>query len=149
MDLPPIDEERREHLRRLDDAVARDAAAHARVARQLTRSTRRNIVLMVGALASAGAVFVGSFAFFLTNQQDRQVSTGQTSLENCQQIEGLKLQLRAILRQSLARLPSTEYYRERPAELESAVASTRESIARFAPKDCYRLPAVEAAGLRP
>lgn len=115
--------------------------------------------LMVAALAASAVLLVVSFSYFISYTEDRQVNqtdrlsltmneAGRSVLANCQQIEAVKEQLRAVLKQSLDRLPTIAYYKNRPDELADAVAQTEQSILRFWPRDCYQLPAVKAAGIR-
>lgn len=51
----------------------------------------------------------------------------------CLQTDKLKQGLVVILRRSLQTLPASSYYREHPAELPAAVASSREAIRGVAP----------------
>lgn len=81
----------------------------------------------------------------MRDQAARRVAFAESTLLNCQQIELVKGALRITIQAGLKEVPA--YYRGRPDELRRARERLRVSVARFAPIDCYKLPAVTAAGL--
>lgn len=82
-------------------------------------------------------------------QATRRVDIAQSVLFNCQAIEGVKTELRGTLVDSLQQLPKAAYYQTHPTELLTAVRNTKASIERFSAFDCYTLPNVRDAGLKP
>jgi hypothetical protein len=96
-----------------------------------------------------GLAVIISAAVFLHDQGEREKVSARAVLSNCQQIEAVKGEIRAILERSLAGLPSNAFYREHPEELAKALKNSRDALRRFAPDDCYALPVVRKAGLKP
>ena len=98
--------------------------------------------LMLGLIFAACA---GGFWAFQNQNASQQRAVARTTRQNCQQIELVKGQIRGTVQASVKRLPTISYYRKRPAELKQAISDAEASVARFAPVDCRRLPAVRSA----
>ena len=99
----------------------------------LMESPRVNLrsALLVGALVASIGIFISAFAFYANHARDvedeRAARSGQTALANCQQIEALKDQVRAVL----------------------VNQGVENEARRFEPRNCYDLPTVKAAGIKP
>lgn len=116
-------------------------------------SIRVKHVLMVGALAASVAMFVGMFTIYARDSQKqdraRVQASGQTALANCGQIEAVKQAIRGVLRDTRDRLPMDPDLKNNPDRLSVARASLSADIARFKPRDCYEVPVVKLAGIKP
>jgi hypothetical protein len=110
------------------------------------RSTRLYVTGIVLLVFASGFVAYSVFVYGDT-VHSRRVDNARTALQNCQQIELIKTQIRASVTASQQRLPTIAYYRTHPRELRQALKDSRASITRFHAVDCYQLPAVRAAGL--
>lgn len=109
---------------------------------------REWLVVVVAALVAL--VFLAANAWWLVRVQSQgRHEQAVTALENCTQIEVIKEQIRGSVRESIARLPTIEYYQTRPKELEEAIEAALGSVARFAPADCYASPGVRSEIERP
>lgn len=82
-------------------------------------------------------------------QAQRRIDAGVSVLDNCQGVEAVKAALHATIDANLKQLPHLAYYKARPDELAQAQKDARLSLARFAASNCYALPTVRAAGLKP
>lgn len=96
-----------------------------------------------------GLAVAAAFVVFLKVDSDRQREQARSALSNCQQIEIVKTEIRHTVEASVRRLPRLAYYRDHPDELGPALRDAKASVARFAALDCYALPAVRAADLKP
>ena len=92
-----------------------------------------------------GVAVLAAFWAFHEQNVSQQRAVARTTRQNCQQIELVKGQIRGTVRASVKRLPTIAYYRKRPAELRQAIRDAEASVARFAPVNCQKLPAVRSA----
>jgi hypothetical protein len=98
------------------------------------------LLLAVSFLLAVGTVIGRS-------QNNQTYDQGVTALTNCRGIEDLKAQIFDTATSQITRLPTIAYYREHPGELKAALADAQKTANRFAPNDCYALPAVRSAGI--
>jgi acid phosphatase class B len=114
-------------------------------------------LILVGLTVMAATLFLVVSVLLLSHSEQqrrdglavRRYANAQSVLSNCMQIEVIKRSLREERQTSLKQLGHIVYYREHPDELAAAKKATLESIRRFSAINCYRLPTVKAAGLRP
>lgn len=92
---------------------------------------------------------VAAAAFFIEDDNADDKTVAETIAFNCTQNENVKAQITESVQASVARLPQIAYYKTHPNELKVALEDAKKSIMRFAPIDCYELPAVKKAGVTP
>lgn len=111
-------------------------------------------VVVITALSMVLA-FAAIVAFTQNEQQrrdaqaERRLDNAQSVLFNCRAIEDVKTELRGSLVDSLRQLPRVAYYKNNPNELSAAIRNTKATIERFSAFDCFSLPTVRSAGLKP
>lgn len=120
---------------------------HLRHLRWLTRAELAALVVAVCFFGVAAGVFFHEASARSAAQHERQRASAASALDNCQQIEAIKAQIRGTVEASLLRLPKVDYYEDHPDELAQAEKDARASVARFGEEDCYDLPVVRLAGL--
>jgi hypothetical protein len=114
----------------------------------MNRKPSSNVLPLAIVGASALLVMVVLFLYIHQGTVDAK-RQARTAVENCQEIELIKGQIRNTVKESVKRLPRISYYRHHPDELKQAVADARVSVARFDKHNCYDLPAAKNAGLHP
>lgn len=132
----------------MSDTEPRKAAESLEVAKKRVGWNRREWALIAVAAVVSVLFLAGNVWWLVSITTANQEAQARTSLENCQQIEVIKAQIRATVRESVARLPTIDYYRKHPEELEASIKASLGSVARFAPRDCYKQPAVVAVGIK-
>jgi hypothetical protein len=111
---------------------------------------------MAIAVVLSMAVAIFTLAAYSHSEKERRAATMQrrigaavSFLDTCQSVEALKSSLYTTVENGIRQLPTLEYYKRRPDELATALKSQRLTLQRFTPSDCYALPTVKSAGLRP
>lgn len=88
--------------------------------------------IIVGILLAAALIYGGASAIAdQRNARDKAI---------CVQVEALKKSMRVIMTRSLTTLPTLQYYRDHPQELQKAVDSTNQALIDFKETKCDSIP---------
>lgn len=98
------------------------------------RLRQRRISFLLGfvLVVIVGLIVAGTIEWF-----DRRDDVRQARQDFCREVEAIRAYARAAASRSIESLPTIDYYRSHPAELDAALDRLRDQQARFSPPlDC-------------